>query len=200
MTSLTTAFAAAELSGGCDQAALTRLIPHLRAFARALCRNDAAADDLTQEALASAWSARARYTAGTNLKAWVFRILRNQFYSDQRRSWRIAPLDPAVAEQTLRDVSNVQATLELDDVRRAIALLPDHQREALILVAVAGMPYLEAASICDCAEGTMKSRVSRARVRLLEILDTGFIPLDGVDPDAAMATLVADGARLSAAA
>jgi RNA polymerase sigma-70 factor (ECF subfamily) len=195
-----TIFAANDSLGTCDQAALARLIPHLRAFARALCRDATAADDLTQEALASAWSARDRFTPGTNLKAWVFRILRNQFYSDKRRSWRMVQLDPTVAEETMADVCNPTAPFELDDVRRAMGRLPEDQREALILVAVAGLPYLEAAAICDCAEGTIKSRVSRARLRLAEILDAGFMTYDDIRPGAAMASLVAEGVRLGAAA
>src|SRR5687768_16969419 len=80
---------------------LTALIPHMRAFARGLCGDMTAAEDLAQEALARAWSARASYQPGTNLKGWVFTILRNQFYSDKRRSWRDIPLDQEKAERTL---------------------------------------------------------------------------------------------------
>ena len=73
-------------------------IPHMRAFARSLCGDPTQADDLVQDALANAWRGRARYAPGTNLKAWLFMIVRNQFYSDKRRSWRQIPLDPETAE------------------------------------------------------------------------------------------------------
>jgi RNA polymerase sigma-70 factor (ECF subfamily) len=149
---------------------LTALIPQLRAFARSLCHDRTYADDLAQDALASAWKSRSSYVAGTNLKAWVFKILRNRFYSDRRRAWRLSQLDPALAERTLVSVSNPTAALELDDVRRAMLELSDEQREALTLVGVAGLSYEMAAEVCDCAEGTVKSRVSRARQRLLGIL------------------------------
>ena len=80
---------------------LAGLIPHLRAFARSLCGNATAADDLAQEAMLKAWKARESYQSGTNLKAWTFTILRNLFYSEKRRSWRRQQLDPEVAEATL---------------------------------------------------------------------------------------------------
>jgi len=163
---------------GCAQDELIALIPHMRAFARSLCRDRAQADDLTQDALASAWRRRASYTPGTNLRAWVFMIVRNQFYSDKRRSWRVSQLDPKIAEETLVAVTAPTASLELDDVRRAMLELPDLQREALTLVAVAGLPYHEAAMICACAEGTIKSRVSRARQSLVEILARGELKFD----------------------
>jgi RNA polymerase sigma-70 factor (ECF subfamily) len=130
-----------------------------------------AADDLAQDALAKSWKARAHYQAGTNLKAWVFTIMRNAFFSDQRRSWRIAPLDPTVAENTMIASDDPTWSEELLDVRNAMQLLPVEQREALILVGPAGLSYEETASICGCAIGTVKSRVSRARANLLAILE-----------------------------
>ena len=157
-------------AAGADGAELAALIPHMRAFARSLCGDRAQADDLAQDALASAWRHRRAYTPGTNLKAWVFRILRNKFYSDRRRSWRTLQLNPDVAEHTLVAISSPIAALELDDVRRAMQELCDQQREALTLVGVAGLSYAAAAAVCECAEGTVKSRVSRARQRLQTIL------------------------------
>ena len=97
---------------------LVALIPHLRAFARTLTGDPTAADDLAQDAMMKAWDARASYQMGTNMKAWTFMILRNQFYSDKRRSWRSTQLDPEVAERTLVAASNPMASLELDEVRR----------------------------------------------------------------------------------
>ena len=104
---------------------LITLIPHMRAFARTLCGDMTMAEDLAQDALLRAWNKRGSYEPGTNLKAWTFMILRNQFYSDKRRSWRSTPLDPETAERTLIATSNPLASLELDEVRRALNLLPD---------------------------------------------------------------------------
>lgn len=148
---------------------LVAVIPHLRAFARSLCKDPTQADDLAQEALAKAWKARDSFEPGTSLKAWTFMILRNQFYSEKRRSWRSAPLDAEVAENTLVASDNPTAPMELLELRAALNKLPDDQREALILVGAGGMAYEEAAQVCQCAVGTIKSRVSRAR-RALENL------------------------------
>jgi RNA polymerase sigma-70 factor (ECF subfamily) len=179
---------------------LTGLIPQMRAFARSLCRDATAADDLAQDALLKAWNNRASYQPGTNMKAWTFMILRNQFYSDKRRSWRSTQLDPEVAERTLVAVSNPIASLELDEVRRALAMLPEDQREALILIGAGGLSYEEVSEICDCAIGTIKSRVSRARDRLASILEDGAYEQDGVLPSSAMATLIAQLDSLRGAA
>src|SRR5688572_21359009 len=103
------------------KAELVALIPQMRAFSRSLCLHMAEAEDLAQEGLAKAWASRGSYQPGTNLKAWTFMILRNQFYSDKRRSWRSTQLDPETAERTLVAVSNPIASLELDEVRRALA-------------------------------------------------------------------------------
>ncbi len=148
---------------------LVSVIPHLRAFARSLCKDPTQADDLAQEALAKAWKARASFEPGTSLKAWTFMILRNQFYSEKRRSWRSTPLDAEVAENTLVANDNPTAPMELLELRAALNKLPDDQREALILVGAGGMAYEEAAQVCQVAVGTIKSRVSRAR-KALEVL------------------------------
>lgn len=148
---------------------LVAAIPHLRAFARSLCNDPTQADDLAQEALAKAWKARDSFEPGTSIKAWTFMILRNQFYSEKRRSWRITPLDVEMAENTLLANDDPTAPMDLLELRAALAKLPDDQREALILVGAGGMAYEEAAQVCQCAVGTIKSRVSRAR-RALEVL------------------------------
>jgi RNA polymerase sigma-70 factor (ECF subfamily) len=178
-----------------SQADLIALIPQMRAFARSLCRDRTQADDLTQEALTSAWRRRDSYAPGSNLRAWVFMILRNQFYSDKRRSWRVLPLDPRVAEGTLVAATNPTSALELDEVRRAMLQLTDEQREALTLVAVAGLAYADAATICACAVGTMKSRVGRARQRLAAILAVGDLVGEPQNPGDAMASIFADAGR-----
>ena len=176
---------------------LTALIPQMRAFARSLCRDATAADDLAQDALLKAWNNRASFEPGTNMKAWTFMILRNQFYSDKRRSWRSSQLDPEVAERTLEAASNPMASLELDEVRRALACLPDDQREALILIGAGGLSYEEVSEICGCAIGTIKSRVSRARDRLSTIIEDGSYGQDDIRPSSAMVTIIAelDGLR-----
>ena len=178
-----------------ERSELTALIPKMRSFAQSLCRSHAQADDLTQDALLSAWRRRDTYQPGTNLKAWIFMIIRNQFYSDKRRSWRVLQLDPAVAEETLVAVSNPLAGLELDDVRRAMLELSEAQREALLLIGVQGLGYTQAAQLCDCAEGTIKSRVSRARRALLAVLAEGSLAREQGDPGEAMATIVASAGR-----
>ena len=150
---------------------LVALIPYLRAFARSLERNVAAAEDLAQDAMLKAWTARDSFTPGTNMKAWCFMILRNQFYSNKRRSWRSTALDPEVAEQALVAADNPTDALAVADVRRALYDLPDTQREALILIGAGEMSYEEAAEICGVAVGTIKSRVSRARTALKDILE-----------------------------
>jgi RNA polymerase sigma-70 factor (ECF subfamily) len=152
------------------QKELVAAIPHLRAFARSLCNDPTQADDLAQEALAKAWKARDSFEAGTSIKAWTFMILRNQFYSEKRRSWRTAPLDVEMAENTLLANDDPTAPMELLELRHALNKLPDDQREALILVGAGGMAYEEAAQVCGCAVGTIKSRVSRARRALETIL------------------------------
>jgi RNA polymerase sigma-70 factor (ECF subfamily) len=168
----------------------------MRAFARSLCHDATLADDLAQDALANAWRHRGAYTPGTNLKAWVFKIVRNQFYSYQRRSWRLSQLDSATAEETLVAVSDPYFSLELDDVRRAMRELPDEQREAMTLIGVAGLSYEEVAEICGCAEGTIKSRVSRGRQRLSAILAGGAMSARTRVPGGVMASMLAEAAAL----
>lgn len=157
---------------------LTALIPHLRAFARSLCGNATLADDVAQDALLKAWNARERFIPGSNLKAWTFTILRNQFYSIKRRSWRATSLEPEVAEQTIVANSDAEQSMHLNDLRRGLDMLQDDQREAIILIGASGLSYEEAAEICDCAVGTIKSRVSRARKALEVIMESGNFDSD----------------------
>jgi RNA polymerase sigma-70 factor (ECF subfamily) len=150
---------------------LLALIPFLRAFARSLCGNPETADDLAQETLVKAWQSRDTFIPGTNLKAWLFTILRNQFYSDRRRAWRQAPWDQESAERIPGSREDQNWAAELSDTARALRCLSDEQREALILVGAGGFSYEDAAAICHCAVGTVKSRVARARRALINILD-----------------------------
>jgi len=176
---------------------LVSLIPQLRAFARTLCGEAAAADDLAQDAMMKAWDARSSYQMGTNMKAWTFMILRNQFYSDKRRSWRQTQLDQEAAERTLVAVDDPASPLALDELRQALKMLPSEQREALVLVGAGGFAYEEAAAICGCAVGTVKSRVSRARRALLAVLEAGGYDRDGAPAGDAMRSILADAERLS---
>jgi RNA polymerase sigma-70 factor (ECF subfamily) len=176
---------------------LVTLIPHLRAFARTLAGDAASADDLAQDAMMKAWDARGSYQMGTNMKAWTFMILRNQFYSDKRRSWRSTQLDQEAAERTLVAIDDPGSPLALDELRLSIQKLPPEQREALILVGAGGFAYEEAAEICNCAVGTVKSRVSRARRALQGILDQGAYERDGRPAGEAMRSILADAERLS---
>ena len=176
---------------------LVALIPHLRAFARTLAGDPAGADDLAQDAMMKAWDARASYQMGTNMKAWTFMILRNQFYSEKRRSWRQTQLDQEAAERTLVAVDDPEAPVALDELRMGLSMLPAEQREALILVGAGGFAYEEAAEICGCAVGTVKSRVSRARRALQGILEEGAYERDGASASDAMRSILSDAERLS---
>ncbi len=176
---------------------LIGLIPHLRAFARTLAGDPASADDLAQDAMMKAWDARASFEMGTNMKAWTFMILRNQFYSEKRRAWRQTQLDQEAAERTLIAVDDPEAPVALDELRLGLGMLPAEQREALILVGAGGFAYEEAAAICGCAVGTVKSRVSRARKALQAILEDGAYQRDGGSAGDAMSAILADAERLS---
>ena len=125
-------------------------------------------------------------------------ILRNQFYSDKRRSWRSTQLDQEAAERTLVAIDDPSSPIALDELRLSIAKLPPEQREALILVGAGGFAYEEAADICNCAVGTVKSRVSRARKALQDILTDGSYDRDGRPAGEAMHSILSDAERLSA--
>lgn len=155
---------------------LVALIPHMRAFARGLCGDAVLADDLAQDALLRAWRRQETFKPGTNMRGWVFMIVRNQFFSLKRRAWRSVALDPEVAARTLVCAPSAEHVLELDDVRRALARLPDHQREAVILVGAGELSYQEVAELTGVHIGTVKSRVCRARHALTEMLtDSGSV-------------------------
>lgn len=174
------------------QQELTAIIPQVRVLARSLCRDASRAEDLAQDALTSAWKARASYKSGTNMKAWVQRILRNKFYTEARRAWRSTPLDPQIAEATLISRNSLEHILELDSVRRAFAELTEQHREALILVGVGGFSYEEAAERLQVPIGTIKSRVCRARQALTAILDSGDYRRDGQPAAQAFDAIVAE--------
>ena len=145
-------------------------IPNLRAFAVSLCGNPDRADDLVQDTLVKAWSNLSSFAEGTNLAAWLFTILRNIYYSEYRKRRReVADSDGAIAAR-LATAPAQSGHMDFLDFRAALQKLPADQREALILIGASGLSYEEAAGVCNCAVGTMKSRVNRARNRLVELL------------------------------
>ncbi len=149
---------------------LVETIPALRAFARSLCGKRDVADDLVQETMMKGWQSRERFQPGTNLKAWLFAILRNEFYSSYRRAKTVA--NYAAMESTKPEGVDADqyAKLDLTDLMRAFDQLAPEQREALILT-VGEFSYEEAAAICGCAVGTIKSRISRARKQLEQLVE-----------------------------
>ena len=155
---------------------LAQVIPHLRAFGRSLSGSRDLADDLVQETLLKAWAARKRFQAGTNMRAWTFIILRNLFLSQMRRARFKGEWDEITASRLLAAPASQDRHVELGDMQRALMHLPQPQREALILVGAGGFAYEEAAEICGCAVGTIKSRVARGRVALEALLSEGKLP------------------------
>jgi RNA polymerase sigma-70 factor (ECF subfamily) len=155
---------------------LATVIPHLRAFGRSLSGNRDTADDLVQETLLKAWAARNRFQAGTNMRAWTFIILRNHYLSQMRRSRFRGEWDDLTADRLLAAPAGQDKHVELSDMQRALQMLPQPQREALILVGAGGFAYEEAAEICGVAVGTIKSRVARGRAALEQILSGGDLP------------------------
>lgn len=151
--------------------AVTAFVPSLRAFAWSLSRNRADADDLVQETLTKAWTYRDRFEPGTNLRAWLFTILRNSWYSSvAKRSREVADEDGHHAARLTAEGSQ-EWSVELGALKLALDDLPPEHREAIVMVGAAGLSYEEAAEIAGCALGTIKSRVNRARNRLAEALD-----------------------------
>lgn len=180
---------------------LTAVIPHLRAFGRSLSGSRDLADDLVQETLMKAWAARARFQAGTNMRAWTFIILRNHFLSQMRRSRFKGEWDELVADRLLSAAAGQDKQIELGDLQRALLELPQSQREALILVGAGGFAYEEAAEICGVAVGTIKSRVARGRAALEQIMDEGLLPTrkgQDVSAEGPLAEIMSDVDRLSA--
>jgi RNA polymerase sigma-70 factor (ECF subfamily) len=149
---------------------LVEHLPAMRAFAVSLTRNAALADDMVQDALVKAWSNLDKFQPGTNMRAWLFTILRNTYYSNRRKAKREVPdLDGTITASLSRKPDH-DGRLNLMDFEHAFAKLPEEQREALILVGASGFAYEEAAETCGVAVGTIKSRVNRGRVKLVELL------------------------------
>lgn len=173
--------------------AILNAIPSLRAFAISLCGNVDRADDLVQETMLRALANIHSFQPGTNMSAWLFTILRNHFRSEYRKRRReVEDADGKYAE-TLKSHPEQQGHIEFGEFREALAKLPDDQREALILVGASGFSYEEAANICGCAVGTIKSRVNRARTRLAELMSIDSV--DEFGPDRTTRAVLAGGDR-----
>jgi len=156
---------------GSFQDDLAALVPNLRAFAKSLSGNADYADDLVQETLIKAWKNRDTFAEGSNLKAWLFTILRNTFLSDRRkRKFEVEDPDGVLSDK-LATHGEQSGHMDFLDFAEAFRKLPDDQREALVLIGAEGFSYEEAALMCGCAVGTIKSRVNRARNKLVEMLD-----------------------------
>lgn len=164
---------------------LTEVVPHLRAFARGLCGRPDMADDLVQETLLKAWAAQDRFEPGTSMRAWTFVILRNAYLTDMRRNRFRGEYDETTAERILTAPAGQEEPIHLSDMHRALLTLPPERREALLLVGAGGFSYDEAAQICGCAVGTIKSRVGRARAALASMIEDGTIPERSIDDPAA---------------
>lgn len=150
------------------------IVEHLgamRAFAMSLTRNSATADDLVQDTLVKAWTNIEKFEPGTNMRAWLFTILRNTFYSLRRKRKREVEDGDGAMAATLSQKPDHDGRLNLRDFNVAFEQLTDEQREALILVGAGGFSYEEAADTCGVAVGTIKSRVNRARQRLVELME-----------------------------
>jgi RNA polymerase sigma-70 factor (ECF subfamily) len=169
-------------------------LPSLRIFALSLSRNPSVADDLVQETLLKAWSKFHLYSEGTNLRAWLFTILRNNFHSlNRKRSREVADVDGEMAAK-LATKPDHDGRMALADLQAAMALLPAEQREALILVGAMGFSVEEAAETCGCAPGTIKSRANRGRRALA--IHLGLAEHEGMDltDQATMAVMTSHGA------
>jgi len=156
-------------------------VPSLRAFAISLCGNIDRADDLVQETLLRALEHIDSFEPGTNMPAWLFTILRNLFRSEYRKRRREVEDAEGRYAETLKSHPEQTGRVEFEEFRRALAKLLPHQREALILVGASGFSYQEAATVCDCAAGTIKSRVNRARARLSKLLSIDSADMFGQD-------------------
>ena len=148
-------------------------IPSLRAFGLSLTARADRADDLVQETLMKAWKHYDSFEPGSNIKAWLYTILRNEFYSQLRKRKREVEDADGFYSGKIAVNGEQEGHLHMADLRAALIKLPEDQREALMLVGASGFSYEEAAEICKVAVGTIKSRVNRGRAKLVELLDIG---------------------------
>jgi RNA polymerase sigma-70 factor (ECF subfamily) len=156
-------------------------LSNLRAFGVSLCGSVQQADDLVQETMLKAWSNADKFQPGTSLRAWLFTILRNTYYSLYRKRGREVQDSDGTYAQRLAVSGEQESAMDLADFRVALAKLSEEHREVLILVGASGLSYEEAAEICGVAVGTIKSRVNRARARLADLL--GISSVNDIGPD-----------------
>lgn len=179
---------------------LLAALPRLRAFAMSLCRDRDRADDLVQEALLKAWRSAEKFAPGSNMIAWLFVILRNTYYSEYRRRYHHVEGANGDQQALLGELPSQWGHVMAQELLAAMQRLPDQQREALVLIAGADMSYEDAARVCGCATGTIKSRVNRARAKLAALLDRtsseDFAP-DPVAMAVVMASFRGSGVSLS---
>ena len=149
---------------------LLATLPSLRAFAVSLSGRHDKADDLVKDTMMKAWAKQDSFQMGTNIKAWLFTILRNEFYSQMRKRGREVQDTEGAFTERMSVHPSQYGILDMADFKKALDGLPPDQREAVVLIGASGFSYEEAAQICNCAVGTMKSRVSRARARLQDVL------------------------------
>ena len=149
---------------------LVEHLPAMRAFAISLTRNSAVADDMVQDTLVKAWTNIEKFEIGTNMRAWLFTILRNTYYSSRRKTKREVPDVDGVFTGNIAEKPAHDGHMQMLDFRKALAQISDEQREALLLVGASGFSYEEAAQMCGVAVGTIKSRTNRARAQLASLM------------------------------
>lgn len=170
---------------------LVEHLPAMRAFAISLTRNGSIADDMVQDTLVKAWTNIEKFKEGTNMRAWLFTILRNTYYSSRRKANReVADID-GIHTESLAEKPAHDGRLQMNDFRVAFAQLKDEQREALLLVGASGFSYEEAADMCGVAVGTIKSRTNRARAKLAELMHLNEDEALEMTDDATMSVLSA---------
>ena len=173
------------------QSAMLAAVPEMRAFALSLCHQRDRVDDLVQEALLRAIANIASFKSGTNMTAWLFTILRNNFLNEYRKSRHEVSDSNEYFVGTMTSQPEQDAHMQIGEFRAALAQLPHDQREAVVPVGGAGLSYEEAAEICHCAVGTVKSRAFRARARLAELMSIDS-PQD-LGPDRAIQAALSGG-------
>ncbi|MEP3442345.1 MAG: RNA polymerase sigma factor [Sulfitobacter sp.] len=166
-------------------------LPAMRAFAISLTRNSATADDMVQDTLVKAWTNIEKFEVGSNMRAWLFTILRNTYYSSRRKAKReVADVD-GVFTEALAEKPAHDGHLQMNDFRDALGKLKDEQREALMLIGASGFSYEEAAEMCGVAVGTIKSRTNRARAQIAELMGLNDDEAMEMTDDATMSVLSA---------
>lgn len=168
---------------------LVEHLPAMRAFAISLTRNSATADDMVQDTVVKAWTNIEKFDTGSNMRAWLFTILRNTYYSSRRKSKReVADVD-GIFTESLAEKPAHDGHLQMNDFRAALGKLKVEQREALLLIGASGFSYEEAAQMCGVAVGTMKSRTNRARKQLAELMHLNDDEAMEMTDDATMSVL-----------